>query len=201
MTNLRLMLAGVALASWPAAPLASPPAATPATTPAADRDTFQIATSEDMRVFDPYIGRFQSKTFTDDTGGTSFHYVVEYAWFDSGHRIVRFTVKTVLPDAGREIPGGEGFYGFDPFNARLYAFGFFPGGVTGFGAVAEFDLETHRRVTRARSQGPDGVATEVRDEFEVVDADTWKNRTSVRRAGGEWQVVYEDTFKRVDPGS
>jgi len=159
--------------------------------------TWQRATPEDIHVFDPYIGRFQSKTFHDDSTGRAYHFVVEYRWFDAAQRIVRFSVKTVVPDEGREIEGGVGFYGYDPFHERLYASAFFPNGTTGFGGVSEFDRRTHARVTLARSQNPDGAFIEVRDAFEVIDADTWKNTTSVSRDGGEWKVVYEDTFRRL----
>jgi hypothetical protein len=161
----------------------------------------QTARAEDMRVFEPYIGRFRSQTHEANKTGKPFHYVVEYRWFDRQHGIVKFAVSTVFPDEGREIPGGEGFYGFDPFASTLYACGFFPNGTSGFGAVSEFDHETSRRVTLTRSMGPDGTPVTVRDEFDLVDADRWSNKTWIRRAGGDWQVMHEGTYSRVKTGS
>jgi hypothetical protein len=156
----------------------------------------QRATADDMHVFDPYIGRFRSKTFHDDASGKAFHYVVEYRWFGAQQSIVEFTVSTAVE--GKQTLNARGFYGYDPFNQRLYATAAFSSGVSGFGSVGEFDRKTRRRVTWARSRGPDGPTTYVRDAFEVVDENAWKDVTSVREGEqGEWRVVYEDTFTRI----
>jgi hypothetical protein len=46
---------------------------------------------------------------------------------------------------------------------------------------------------------PDGSLTHVRDSFEIVDADTWKNTTRIRKDGsGDWELAYEGTYRRVD---
>jgi len=158
--------------------------------------TPQAATAKDMQVFEPYIGRFRSRAFHDDDRGLDLHYFVEYRWVDSAHSVVRFRVWTRYAD-GTEVPGAEGYYGYDPFHDRLYVLGVFAG-TTGFGAVGEFDPSTRRRVTWARSWGADGVTTYVRDAFEVVDGDRFNDVTLVRRGeDGPWQVVYRDTFTRV----
>lgn len=161
-------------------------------------DTPQSATRDDIHVFDPYIGRFRSKTLRDEPSGQALYYVAEYAWFDANRSIVKFTISVVNESSGDESINGQGFYGYDPFNERLYVLGAFTFGSTGFGCVGEFDRHTHRRVTWARSQGPDGATIHVRDAFQVVDGNTWKDVTSMKRGeGGEWQVVYEDTFTRI----
>jgi hypothetical protein len=163
-----------------------------------DSVTPQPASPEDIHIFDPYIGRFQSKQFHDAQRGTDLRYLVEYAWFDSTHAIVRFSVSTLYLDDGTRTVNAEGFYGYDPFAGRLYTFGAFSSGLTGFGAVGEFDRTTGRRVTWARSRGQDGVTTWVRDAFELVDPDTWTDVTSIRRSdGGDWRVVYRDRFTRI----
>lgn len=157
----------------------------------------QPAEADDMHVFDPYIGRFRSKTMRDEQRRTDVHYFVEYQWFDVNRSIVRFRVTTVYADDGSEVLNAEGFYGHDPFSGRLYAFAAFPWGASGFGAVGEFDRTSHRRATWARSMTADGV-TLVRDVFEVVDPDTWSDVTWVRAgADREWRIVYQDTFTRV----
>jgi hypothetical protein len=109
------------------------------------------------------------------------HYVVEYAWFDDTRSIVRFTVIAVREATAREAPITEGFYGFDPFHGRLYTFAAFTWDATGWGTVGESDHQTSRRVTFARSRGPDGVTTWVRDAFENIDRDSWRNVTSIRQ--------------------
>jgi len=158
------------------------------------------AAPEDIHVFDPYIGRFRSRLHHDSDLGRDLHYVVEYAWFDSTESIVRFSVSTAYVAGGDSTVNAAGFYGYDPFAQRLYVFGVFGGGMTGFGAVGVFDRGSGRRETWARSRGPDGVTTHVKDLFELVDGDTWSDVTSVRRGPeGPWQVVYRDTFVRITP--
>lgn len=158
----------------------------------------QHATPDDVHVFDPYIGRFESKQFRDEESGETFHYIAQYEWFDSKHSIVRFTISMVTESSKQESTIGQGFYGFDPFEERLYVFGAFASGSSGFGSVGEFDRKTHHRVTWARSKGPDGRTIHVRDSFELVDQDRWKNVTSIRAGDDdEWTVVYEDTFTRI----
>lgn len=174
-----------------------PPASQSGTT--ASQPSPQRASADDVRVLDPYIGRFRSKTFRDQESGKTLHYVVEYEWFDANRSIAKFTVSTVVDGTGKETINGQGFYGYDPFEERLYVFGAFTSGMSGFGSVGELDRRTHRRVTWARSRNPAGVTVYVRDAFEVVDQDTWKDVTSIREGEtGEWKVVYTDTFTRIE---
>lgn len=158
------------------------------------------ARAEDIHVFDPYIGQFQSMRWHDPDLGKDLLYRVEYSWFDSSRSIVRFRVSTEYLDGSTTLTNAEGFYGYDPFNRRLYTFGVFGSGMTGFGAVGSFDRTTGHRVTWARSKGPDGVTTWVRDAFRMMDPDSWTDETSIRREGtDDWLVVYRDTFTRVRP--
>jgi hypothetical protein len=159
----------------------------------------QHATPDDVRVFDPYIGRFKSEQQRDEESGKTFHYIAEYAWFDQKRSIVKFTISVVNEASGKQAVTAQGFYGYDPFEERLFVFGAFATGSSGFGSVGEFDRKTHRRVTWARSKAPDGATIHVRDAFEPVDSDTWKDVTSVRQGDdGPWKVVYQDTFTRIE---
>ena len=172
--------------------------ATAAGSPAWESVGSQHATPEDMHVFDPYIGRFAAAPFAEDVSGDTIHFEVEYAWFDGARTIVKLTVARVRDRDGAATPLTEGFYGYDPFHERIYAVAAFTWGETGFGTVGEFDRTTHRRVTRARSRDANGVTTEVRDAFEIVGADAWRNVTSVR-SGDEtaWRVVTDEVFTRI----
>lgn len=158
----------------------------------------QRAAADDMRIMAPYIGEFRSATHTFDDGKTEHYFVVKYEWFDRARTIVRFTISMVIPSQGRTLVNSEGFYGFDPFLERLYVFGAFTHGTSGWGSICEFNHDTGARTVCAKSKSADGVATHVRDAFEVVDDNTWKNKTRVREGErGEWQLVYEGTYTRV----
>lgn len=44
----------------------------------------------------------------------------------------------------------------------------------------------------------DGVVTHVRDEFEMIDDDSFRNRTSICQSNKqEWRVVSENTYSRI----
>ena len=45
----------------------------------------------------------------------------------------------------------------------------------------------------------DGVVTYVRDGFQLVDADRWRNTTRIK-AGDDsaWKVVSEDVYTRIE---
>lgn len=159
----------------------------------------QTATSDDIHIFDPYIGRFRTRPDTAASGAQASHFVVEYAWFDTGKTIVRFTVTSVDEATSSETILTEGFYGFDPFHDQLYTFAAFSWSATGFGSVGEFDRTTGHRVTWARSRNPDGTTTWVRDAFDVIDASSWRNVTSVRQSPQEaWKVVNDEVYVRID---
>jgi hypothetical protein len=159
----------------------------------------RTATADDIHIFDPYIGRFRTKPATTQTSGSGSHFEVEYAWFDAAHSIVKFTVTSVAEATNAPTILTEGFYGFDPFHDQLYTFAAFSWSATGFGSVGEFDRSTGHRVTWARSRNPDGTTTWVRDTFDVIDADSWRNVTSVRQSPqDEWNVVNDEVYVRID---
>lgn len=158
----------------------------------------QRATADDMRIMAPYIGEFRSATHTFDDGKTEHYFIVKYEWFDRPRTIVRFTISMVIPSQGRTLVNSEGFYGFDPFHQQLYVFGAFTHGMSGWGSICEFSHETGARIVCAKSKGADGVVTYVRDAFEVIDDNTWKNKTRIREGeGGEWKLAHEGTYTRV----
>lgn len=162
-------------------------------------DAPQSATAEDMKIFTPYIGEFRSPTQTFDDSDVEYYFTVEYQWFDKDKTIVKYVVAMQVPAQERTLVTSEGFYGFDPFNDRLYVFGAFSRGMSGWGAVGRFDHETGARETWAKSIDPDGVLTQVRDAFEVIDADSWKNVTRLRQGDEtEWRVVHEGVYTRVN---
>ena len=74
-----------------------------------------------------------------DDGKTEHFFTVSYQWFDQKKSIVKYAVATVIPSQNRTIVNSEGFYGFDPFNDRLYVLGAFRNGMSGFGSVGVFD--------------------------------------------------------------
>lgn len=157
----------------------------------------QDATADDMKLFEHYVGHYRSPAYTFDDGKTDYFNRVDYVWFDPGKTIVKFTVATVIPSMDRIIVTAEGFYGYDPFHHTLYVFGAFSNGTTGWGVVGSFDRETGKREVWANSMGADSIVTHVRDEFEPVDADSWRNRTSVRRGDEtDWTVVHEAIYTR-----
>jgi hypothetical protein len=157
----------------------------------------QHATADDLRLFDRYIGSFRSQVNKFDDGTTEYFNKIVYTWFDHDKTIVKFTVATVIPSLDRVIVTAEGFYGYDPFDKRLYVFGAFTNGTTGWGSIGEFDRDTGVRVVWAQSVNADGVVTHVRDAFEPIDTDSWRNRTSIRLGDEtDWNLVYEETFTR-----
>ncbi len=159
--------------------------------------TFQKATPQDIHIFDAYIGKFRSNSQRNEQLGKNIYFIVEYAWFDQNKSIVKFRLSYVIEDENKELLNAEGFYGFDPFENKLFHTQVFTFGSTAFGGIQEFDLDTNRRVTRARSKGADGAVTDVRDVFEVIDENTWKNTTHIRQGDGEWTQPFGDTFTRI----
>lgn len=177
---------------------AAAPASQSRPTPAGESFEPQRATPEDMKIMAPYIGTFRSPTQLFDDGKTEHYFTVSYEWFDRARTIVKFTVSMVIPSQDRTLVNSEGFYGFDPFEDRLYVFGAFTRGMTGWGAMCRFDHDTGARAVCARSKTPDGNVVSVRDTFEPVNADSWRNRTWVREGEeGEWKPVHEGIYTRI----
>lgn len=175
----------------------------PAVLPAGDvyEKTFgsvQPATVDDMNIMKPYIGTFRGSTQVFDDGETEYHFALNYEWWGGGEQLVKYTVSMVIPSQDRTLVRSEGYYGFDPFTKRIYVFGVFAGGMTGRGFMGKFDAEAGTREVWARSMDAEGVVNWVKDGFEVIDGDSWRNRTMLRRGDDvEWQQVHEDVYTRV----
>lgn len=158
----------------------------------------QSAAPEDLSIKAPFIGTFRGSTNVFDDGETEYYFTLNYRWWDQEHSVVKYTVTMVIPSQGRELVRSEGFYGFDRFTNQLMVFGVFSGGMIGQGYIGSFDHASGRHEIWARSKDAEGTVTWVKDGFEVIDGDTWKNRTLMRRGDeADWQPVHEDTYTRV----
>jgi hypothetical protein len=158
----------------------------------------QRASAADMRsVFEPIIGEFRSPDQLFDDGKTGYYFRVSYQWFDAGRTIVRFTVTTVIPSQSRLVTNAEGFYWLDPLQGRIAVFGAFANGMTGTGAISRFDTASGRHEVRATSIDGSGAVTHVRDAFEILGPDAWRNVTRVQAGDDpEWRVVHDETYSR-----
>ena len=158
----------------------------------------QTATQDDLEIKAPFIGSFRGSTRQFDDGETEYHFVLNYDWWDAEKNFVKFTVSMVIPSQDRTLLRSEGFYGFDRFSERLYVFGVFSGGMTGEGFIGQFDEQAGTHEIWARSVDQEGVVTWVRDRFEIIDADHWRNQTLMRRGDEpEFQEVHQDTYTRL----
>ncbi len=159
----------------------------------------QRAVAEDVRLFDRYVGRFRSPTRLFDDGETEHYFVVDYHWYDPGKTLLKYEIEMVIPSQDRSLSTSEGFYGYDPVAQRLFVFGAFRQGAMGWGTMARFDHETGRREVWVESRTPDGEVSEIRDEFEMLDDDRWRNVTRQRLGGdGEWTVISEGIYTRLE---
>lgn len=155
-------------------------------------------TAQDMKIMERYIGEFRSATQLFDDGKTEYHHLLKYQWFDRAKTVVKFTISMAIPSQERVLTIGEGFYGYDAVDKRMYVFGVFSHGASGWGTICEFDHDTGARTVCVRSSETDGSVTHVRDSFEIVDADHWKNSTRARKGeSGDWELVYEGSYTRV----
>ena len=189
-----LAMATAACATAPAAPVASQSMQEYCFDGAAP----QRATADDIHMFDTYIGRFRGATQQDETSGREFFFTVEYAWFDEGHRTVRYRVALSIVGQQSDRTLSEGFYGYDPFNERVYVLGVFTSGASGFGAVGEFDRAANSRTTWACQIDADGRRIYVRDNMEMIDADSWRNVTRVRQGeDGDWTTITDEVMTRA----
>lgn len=158
----------------------------------------QRATEADLvRLFEPRIGVFRSPDFLYDDGKTEHHFRISYEWFDREKRIIKFQVSTVIPSQSRTLVNSEGFYWRDPVQHRIAVFGAFKVGQVGSGAIVEFDHDAGTHTLRATNVGTDGQVTEVRDAFERIDANSWRNKTAIRSGSEDWKVVHEGVYTRV----
>lgn len=159
----------------------------------------QLATAADISIVAPYIGRWRTATTDSERFGQPTFYEIDYQWVDQGQTTVSFRVATVGAESGDELSFLEGYYGFDPFGDRLFAVAVFSWGGAGIADLAEFDHQTGHRVIHARAPGPGDTVIHIRDVFDIVDTDHWRNRTYTRQESeGEWQLVYDAIFTRVD---
>ena len=166
--------------------------------PAASAEEPQAAAAADMRIMERYIGEFRSPTHLFDDGKTKHHHLVKYQWFDRAKTIVKFTISMSIPSQDRVLTTAEGFYGYDSVARQLYVFGAFSHGTSGRGTICAFDHATGARTVCALSMEPDGSLTHVRDSFEIVDGDSWKNSTRIRKGdSADWQLVHEGVYRRV----
>ncbi len=158
---------------------------------------WQKASIEDMHVFSPFIGRFRSKTRFSKNLQRSIHFILEYKWFDELKTTVKLQLSYVIEETKEKVVHSEGFYGFDPSTNRLYLMQIYASGRISFGGLEKFDTKTGRRLARVSSVNKDGASNVVRDEFAVLDKDSWKN-TMYSRGNNEWRVTYEDVFTRIN---
>ncbi|MDX1570904.1 MAG: hypothetical protein R3200_10480 [Xanthomonadales bacterium] len=157
------------------------------------------ASVEDMRLLEPYVGAFRGDTLTAQSG-TEYFFLVRYEWYDRPKQILKYTLTTHIPERGEARPLGEGFYRFDPTTERIEVAGIFRDGRAGSGFMSVLDPQTHEREVRIQGASPDGTINQVRDTFWIIDEDTWGNRTFIATPEGEWQVVSEGTYRRVEEG-
>lgn len=157
----------------------------------------QSAIIEDTKIFTPYIGSFRSPKKLFDNSDTEYYFKISYDWFDKDKTIVKFKVELIIPSQKRTILNAEGFYGFDPSKKQIYVFGAFTRGMTGWGSLGEFNHRTGARTVWARSENDDGVVTYVRDGFEIIDENSWKNTTQICQSNDpEWKLANEDIYTR-----
>ena len=163
-----------------------------------DKVQFQKADADDIHIFDPYIGKFRSNTSHNDQIDKDIHFIVEYSWFDQQKTIVKFRLTFVIEEDNKELPNAEGFYWVDPFENRIRHMAAYNFGMSASGGILEFDRDANTRSTRVRSKGPDGVVTNVRDMFEIIDENSWKNTTFIKRDEGEWEQAFSDIYTRIE---
>lgn len=159
----------------------------------------RAATIEDMRVLDPYVGRFRSEDKVFDDSDTRYFFVIDYSWYDRNRTILRYSLERHIPSMDRVDGIGDGFYYYDRAKQRIGVFGVFPDGRQGAGSMGEFDPGDHSRAVWVDAFGPDGRPVEVHDAFELVDEDNWRNVTHIKVDGGEWQEIGRDNYTRL-PG-
>lgn len=163
-------------------------------------DAFEFAmpaSRDDTSFFDYYVGEFHSDRLEFDDEETEYYFALRYDWFDQAKSTLEYSVTMVIPEQDREVPRSEGFYGYDPFEARIIAVGAFRQfGVT-LAVLEHSDPDAGTRRMLGRVQRPDGAVTLISDQFEIVDEDTFHNRAfACTTATREWAQVYEGTYTR-----
>lgn len=158
----------------------------------------QSASEEDMQVFAPYIGRFRSEPQRRPSDGAAYHFTVEYSWYDQPQTIVAYKLAMVVPGEEAVTSIGEGFYYFDRVSEHIAVVGVFRDGRSGAGLIGEFDRETHERTVWVTGTAPGQPPVALRDGFELLDEDRWRNVTQVRPPGSnEWRTVSDSVYTRL----
>ena len=165
-----------------------------------DDDIFEDgleSTRDDMNAFAAYVGEFHSNRETFDDGETEYYFALRYEWYDDAKTTLKYSVAMVIPGQDREVIQSEGFYGYDPFDERIYVAGGFKRLGLSFAVLEHSDPVKRQRRMLGRIQRPDGTITLVSDQFQWLDGDTFRNRAfTCTTESREWTKVYEGTYTR-----
>ena len=157
---------------------------------------WQSASLDDMQMLSPYIGTFRGASHTNAKHET-FYFTVTNEWYDDHQTIVHYILKIHYPKLDEVALLGEGFYRYDGVNQRIAVTGVFKDGRSTSGFVTPFDRTTGSREVRFQSKRPGGKIYQVRDTFNLVDQNHWRNRTFMSQAGEPWRLVSEEIYSRV----
>jgi hypothetical protein len=164
-------------------------------------DVFEYAlpaTRQDAAFFDSYVGEFHSDRLTFDDGETEYYFALRYDWFDEGRTTLEYSASMVIPGQDRKVLRSKGFYGYDPFGERIYVAGASRQFGLSFAVLEHSDPGAGERRMLGRLQRPDGNVTLVSDQFEWIDADTFRNRAFVCTSeSADWSKVYEGVYTRI----
>lgn len=158
-------------------------------------DTWAEVEEGGMTLFAPYIGDWRGSDYETQDGRT-FHFELEYAWFDYSQSIVKLSIKRVLEGEGPQLQW-EGYYGIDPVGNHYFYHGYAGDGRVVVGGVYEVDGDENRRVTVLHGRTQDGTPLIVRDAFTLNTSDAFTSETSLRIGDGDWRTVSEDTYRRM----
>lgn len=153
----------------------------------------------DMALFEPYIGRFRSGEFANPANDTRFYFTVDYDWYDRGRTIVSYRLEQIFPESGERRIIGDGYYYFDRVHDRIGVFGVFPDGRSGVGTMGRFNRDDHSRTVWIIGTSPNQPPLQVRDRFEIIDENSWRNITHVRPVGSDadWREVSNGIYTRL----
>jgi len=163
-------------------------------------DVFELAmpaTADDTAFFESYVGEFHSDRLTFDDSDTEYYFSLRYDWVDPARTTLKYSVTMVIPDQGREVLNSEGYYGFDPFEQRIFIASAFKRLGLSLAVLEHSDPDAGERRMLGRIQRPDGNVTLVSDQFEWIDDNTFQNRAyTCTTETGEWTQVYEGVYTR-----
>ena len=160
-------------------------------------DLAKPATADDIGLFGSYVGEFHSDRLTFDDGETEYFFSLRYEWFDPAKTTLKYSVTMVIPEQDREILNSEGYYGFDPFEKRIFVVSAFKRMGVSLAVLEHSDPDAGERRMLGRIQRPGGNVTLVSDQFEWIDDDSFQNRAfTCTTESGEWTQVYEGIYTR-----